>query len=242
MPLNIKNNKVISSNDINSTGVFRTKVNRDGLILHLDAGDVDSYPGSGSVWYDLSSVGNHMNISGPTWTTVGSRTAFNFTANGNYMYNNGLSSFPTTELTYEVWLYPAASELSADDRGCVILANGGSGAYMSWNKSNQYMSNYWYSHSPEGYHESNGPSSRTAWHHWCTVWDNKGVHQWVDGGYNVVKDVRGTSTSNGNLYIGREGAGRQFSGGIAIVRIYNRGLNGYEVYENFQAQRGRFGI
>jgi hypothetical protein len=52
----------------------------------------------------------------------------------------------------------------------------------------------------------------------------------------------GTSTANGNLIIGREGSSRQFSGGIAIIRIYNRALNNYEVYENFQAQRGRFGI
>ena len=241
MPLYVKNN-IVSSNDITSTGVFKTKITREGLILDLDAGDFDSYSGSGSVWYDLSGNNNNLNISGPTWTTVGGRTSFNFTTDGNNMYNNAFTSFPTNELTYEVWLYPAASEITADDRGCVILANGGSGAYMSWNKSSRYMSNYWYGHSPEGYHESNGPSPRAAWHHWCTVWDNKGVHQWVDGGYNVVKDVTGYSNTNTNLYIGREGGGRQFSGAIAIVRIYNRGLNGYEVYENFQAQRGRFGI
>lgn len=240
MPLYVKNN-VISSNDITSTGVFDTKVNRDGLILHLDAANADSYFG-GSVWYDLSGTSNHVNISGPSLATVGGRTAFNFTSSGHVITKSGFSSFPSTELTYEVWLYPAASEITGDDRGCVILVSGGNAAYMSWNKANGYMSNYWYGHSPEGYHESNGPSARGAWHHWCCVWDNRGVHQWVDGTYNVVKDVRGTSTPNTYLQIGNEGGGRQFSGAIAVVRIYNRALNGYEVYENFQAQRGRFGI
>lgn len=243
MPLYIKSNQAISSNDITSNGILKTKVNRDGLILHLDAGHVDSYSGSGGTWYDLSGVGNHTTISGPTWTTVASRTAFNFTGNGQYVNKTGLSSFPTTELTYEVWLYPAASDTQGDDRGCVIQTSSGSAAYMSFNKSNRYMSNYWYGHSPEGYHESNGPSARSAWHHWCAVWDNRSIHQWVDGTYNVVKNVRGTSTANTNLWIGNEGGGsRQFSGAIAVVRIYNRALNGYEVYENFQAQRGRFGI
>jgi len=240
MPLNVKNN-VISSNDITSAGIFDTKVVKDGLILHLDAADVDSYPGSGSVWYDKSGLGHNLTISGPTWTTVGSRTAFNFTSNVNVV-SGSISSFPTTELTYEVWLYPASSEITADDRGCVILCNGGAGAYMSWNKSNQYMSNYWYSHSPEGYHESNGPSSRNAWHHWCAVWDNRGLNQWVDGNYSVVRNIIGPSSANTAIQIGNEGGGRQFSGGIAVVRIYNRALNNYEVYENFQAQRGRFGI
>jgi hypothetical protein len=241
MPLHVKNH-TISSNDITSLGVLDTKVNRDGLILHLDAADIDSYPGSGSIWYDLSNTSNDTTISGPTWTTVGGRTAFNFTSSGNVITKSGFNSFPSTELTYEVWLYPATSEITGDDRGCVILVSGGSGAYMSWNKSNRYMSNYWYGHSPEGYHETNGPSARGAWHHWCSVWDNRGVHQWVDGTYNVAKDVRGTSTPNTFLQIGNEGGGRQFSGAIAVVRIYNRALNGYEVYENFQAQRGRFGL
>lgn len=240
MPLVVKNN-IISSNDITSAGVFKSKVIRDGLILHLDAGDIDSYPGSGNGWYDLSGLAQHLTIEGPTWTTVGGRTSFNFTAVGNYVYG-GILNFPTTELTFEVWLYPAASELTADDRGAVILCSGGSAAYMSWNKSNQYMSNYWYGHSPEGYHESNGPSARNAWHHWCAVWDNRGIIQWVDGNYSVVKNIMGTSASNPNISIGKEGGTRQFSGAIAVVRIYNRALHPFEVMENFQAQRGRFGI
>lgn len=241
MPLYVKNN-AISSNDITSVGVFKEKVNRDGLIMHLDTANLNSYSGSGGVWYDLSGTSNDVNIYGPSWTTVGGRTAFNFSADGHYMSKSGFSSFPTTQLTYEVWLYPAASELTGDDRGCVIQNSGGSASYMSWNKSNRYMSNYWYGHSPEGYHETNGPSARGAWHHWCAVWDNKSVHQWVDGTYSVSKNVIGTSTANNAITIGREGGGRQFSGAIAVIRIYNRGLNGYEVYENFQAQRDRFGI
>ena len=33
------------------------KIVRDGLILCLDAADRKSYPGSGTVWYDLSPNG-----------------------------------------------------------------------------------------------------------------------------------------------------------------------------------------
>jgi len=74
------------------------------------------------------------------------------------------------------------------------------------------------------------------------VWDNRGLNQWVDGNYSVVRNIIGPSSANTAIQIGNEGGGRQFSGGIAVVRIYNRALNNYEVYENFQAQRGRFGI
>ncbi|WP_282459068.1 hypothetical protein, partial [Mycoplasmopsis arginini] len=63
MPLYVKNN-AISSNDITSVGVFKEKVNRDGLIMHLDAANLNSYSGSGGVWYDLSGTSNDVNIYG----------------------------------------------------------------------------------------------------------------------------------------------------------------------------------
>ena len=61
MPLDV-NGKVISSSDITSTGIFKTKVNRDGLVLHLDSMDINSYPGSGTVWYDLSGNGHDATL------------------------------------------------------------------------------------------------------------------------------------------------------------------------------------
>ena len=34
----------------------------DGLILHLDARNPASYPGSGTTWFDLSGVGNNFTL------------------------------------------------------------------------------------------------------------------------------------------------------------------------------------
>ncbi len=42
----------------------------DGLILNLDSTDSSSYPGSGTVWTDLSGEGNHFDlVNGPTYST-----------------------------------------------------------------------------------------------------------------------------------------------------------------------------
>ena len=38
---------------------YNTSIVRDGLVLHLDAANKKSYPGSGTVWSDLS--GNDRN-------------------------------------------------------------------------------------------------------------------------------------------------------------------------------------
>lgn len=241
MPINVGGH-IINLNAVNASSFTSTVIN-DGLICHLDAGNVNSYNGSGTIWYDLSSYGNNVNIIGsPTWTSVGGRTAFNLTADGHYMQNNGFSNFPTTQLTYEAWIYPAVSEITSGDRGTLIIVNGGSSAYMSITKDTVKQSNYWYAHVPEGYHESTSAVSRGAWHHFCCVWDNTNVHQWTDGNYGKVFGVNGTSTTNTNLIIGRESSGRQFSGGIAVIKIYNRSLSGAEVISNFKALKGRFGI
>lgn len=196
-----------------------------------------------SNWYDLGMYGNNASIlNSPSLTTVGGRTAFNLTSDGHYMQCLTMYEFPTTTLTMEAWLYPAASEITSGDRGTVIIARDGNAAYMSITKDTMKQSNYWYNHTPEGYHESTPAVSRGAWHHFCCVWDNSNVHQWTDGNYGKVFGVTGTSTSNPTLVIGRESSGRQFSGGIAVIKIYNRALAGAEVLSNFNALRSRFGI
>ena len=241
MPINVGGN-VISSTSV-SGGSFAKNAIDGGLICHLDAGNINSYAGSGTTWTDLSIYGNNVSIIGsPGWTSVGGRTAFNLTADGHYMQGNSMTGFPTTTLTLEAWIYPAASELTAGDRGTIILARDGSAAYMSITKDTMKQSNYWYNHAPEGYHESTPAVSRGAWHHFCCVWDNTNVHQWTDGNYGKVFGVTGTSTSNPTWIIGRESSGRQFSGGIGVIKIYNRALAGAEVLSNFNALRGRFGI
>lgn len=44
----------------------------NGLILHLDAGNPQSYPGSGTVWYDISGQGANADlVNGVTWNPSG---------------------------------------------------------------------------------------------------------------------------------------------------------------------------
>ena len=38
------NGNIIENTDISSTGVFKSKINTDGLVLHLDSMNVNSYP------------------------------------------------------------------------------------------------------------------------------------------------------------------------------------------------------
>lgn len=68
-------------------GRYRFEVPPTGLILHLDAANSQSYPGSGSTWYDLSGQGNHFTLAGTlSHSTVSGFTGF---TQANYWYRAG---------------------------------------------------------------------------------------------------------------------------------------------------------
>ena len=245
MPIIVGNN-TLSSTDVNSSGVFTKAIVDEGLVLHYDAANYYSYPGSGTTWYNMVGSGSDLSLANNlTTSTMGGRTAMNFNLSGKYAYNSSVSAtFGTKSATFEVWIYPGTSELTSGDRGTVILINGGSAQYMSWTKDNGYLSSYWYSHSPEGYHETVGVTTRGTWNHWVAAWDyNSGrIFQYKNGVSSGNAATQGNATPGQSINIGRESEGRQFSGGIAIVRIYNRALSPDEVFQNFTAEKGRFGI
>jgi hypothetical protein len=245
MPIIIGTN-TLSSTDVNSSGVFTRAIVDEGLILYYDAANYYSYPGSGTTWYNMVGSGSDLTLlDGLTTATIGGRTAMNFNVNGKYAGANNIPVvFGTKSATFEVWLYPGAGELTSGDRGTIILINGGAAQYMSWEKPSGLLSSYWYNHSPEGYHETTGTTSRGAWHHWCSVWDfNSGrIFQYKDGLTSGNAATQGDASPGQNINIGRESESRQFSGGIAVIRIYNRALSGDEVFQNFTAEKNRFGI
>ena len=227
---------------ITSTGQFRNSVSTHGLTAYYDVMDPACWVNGSSTLYDLASSSNLTAYGSIGTATFGSAIGWNFNADGKYFAGN-ISVQADKNLTIEAWLYPAASEVTAGDRGTIVYIYGSNAAYMSWNKDNRYLSSYWYGHSPEGYHETNGPSARGAWHHWCSVWDygHGMIYQYVDGVVNKTATSGNAATGSG-LIIGREGSSRQFSGGMAVIRIYRRALHPNEVYDNWYAEKARFGL
>lgn len=79
------------------------KLTKDGLILHLDAGNPLSYPGTPSmtppnsfVWYDVSKMGNHFYLyNGPTHDP--STASFNFNGIDDYAYNAAGFAYSTNK-------------------------------------------------------------------------------------------------------------------------------------------------
>ena len=84
MPLDIGEN-IVTLSGVTQYGNYNKRIVRQGLYLYLDAGDLRSYPGTGTVWYDLSGFDNDCTLSGTIiWGTISGATAFTHSAAGRY--------------------------------------------------------------------------------------------------------------------------------------------------------------
>jgi hypothetical protein len=230
---------------------YSPKIVTDGLVLCLDAANPLSYPGTGNIWYDLS--GNNLNAikyGSPSFGLLNSSHCWRFTANGQYFNTNTsmVDYLNGSNLTLESFIYPE-TDVATGDRGTIIVNTsftGYYGFYQSLNKSNRKQSNYWYGKTLPGYHELGSAMINNSWYHLVSIWDGSvgKLYQFL----NMTKTVVNTVGTNANtapyITIGQEqsATGRQFAGGISLIRIYNRALTDDQVQQNYLATKGRFGL
>ena len=208
----------------------------DGLVLNLDAGWWNSYPTTGTTWTDLS--GNNLNgtlTNGPTFNS----------ANSGFIVCDGIDDFvnfttsPSNVVTVSVWI-----NLNNNGNFPIILA-GNSDAYDSgqWNWSLfSFNGNFFIRGNGGSTGQINTPSSTlvNVWTNWVLVRnDGTGTcRAYKNGTLFGTSDEIGSV--NSSLYIGK--GGQYYNGKISTTQIYNRALSAAEVLQNYNAQKGRFGL
>ena len=222
---------------------YNPSIVSSGLVFYVDAANPRCTSNS-SYWYDISGYNSTLTKYGsPSLTTLGSASCYRFTGTGQYFAGTFNGTQPTTDSTIETWIYPE-SEVISGDRGTLLLLSGSNGMYMSWNKSSLQQSNYWYSHPTEGYWETGAAVSRNTWNSFTAVWNYSAgaIYQYTNNVKTTGTTTQGNATTGSSMNIGQESSTRQFAGGIAFMRVYNRALSDSEVTQNYNAVRGRFGI
>lgn len=248
------------------SGNVAPKIVRDGLVLCLDAANDRSYPTAGLTWSDLTTNRNNFTlINGPTYDTSngGSILFDGINDYANIPYNSTLSV--TSGHTLECWFYATGRGINSIFDGSGHLMRAGQV------EDSVFQLNYIYDYGAIGYlwfRSYNGnpyPSAGTfyfvgspnyvapanKWNLATVTRDNSTIKIYVNG--NLVTTVTGaTIPSNtswityagGSLTLGRVTSNNliNYKGKIAITRIYNRPLSDSEVLQNFNANRGRFGL
>ena len=221
---------------------YRTgpKIVTDGLVLCLDAGDRNSYPLSGNIWYDLSGNNNHFTLENSTWSSI----------------NKGALSIGNN-----IRIYRNSPVFSSDNNITIMVFTSRNFSFLEGNVS-AHTRNFFRIESTTAILDQYGPSgagSRTNLTYTNNVENKIITHKiasnrtanwfyngsFFDGGTDETYESSaltwteiGNRTVNGNpnYYT------TTFNGDVSIVLCYTRELSDDEILQNYNALKGRFGL
>lgn len=230
MAIDINGNN-LDKTTIGPEGQALKSIVRDGLILFLDAANKDSYPGSGTVWYDLS--GNAYNgtlYGGTTYTTDNGYGVIQLNGSGSYV---GVSS-PNFSSNFTIM---GGSRYTATGGGRIISGLSNNWLLGHWSNS---VANYY----SAGWVSSVGAGGTdTTWRIYTGLGNpGSGVYSMYINNALNVSNSGGTAGPNG-LCIGGYGPGgpSEFSNAqVSFILGYNRVLTPTEIKQNYDAFKGRF--
>jgi hypothetical protein len=205
----------------------------DGLILYLDAGYKSSYSGSGTTWYDVSGYGNHGTLTnGPTFNSSNGGSIIFDGADDYANLPNGLLS-GTGDFTIIQWV-------QCDGPGIgTTFGNYGAGTLQfGWSSSYVFL---WL---------DNGSAYASTSNFTTAITMIAGRRIGTTTNYLKNGTVIGTGASNAsignsntNFRIGTNtSTTEQYKGKIYTTMVYNRGLSNAEILQNYNTQKGRFGL
>jgi len=212
---------------------YSPKIVTDGLVLALDAANRKSYPGSGTVWKDLSGKANNGTLTnGPTFNTVttGNVDQIDFDGTNDSVECTALTS---TTFTNSVWM-------SVDTKNTNGIISWTVGTvrrellFVAGDISIVYGSSKY----------KRGPViSNGVWTNVVGTYDGTTPLIYVNG----VSQTLGSELAAGagladKCYIARIAYSTPyyFNGKMANVLIYNKALTATEVLQNYNATKTRF--
>ena len=211
---------------------------RNGLVLHLDAANPKSYPGTGTVWKDLSGNGNNG--------TLVNGVGYNSANNGSMVFDGvddvvTITAAKSASCTFEFWAY-----LISGTGNCMLFNAGNVSAGPDlFFSSGKICWNIWDgTNNPFG----NIPTiAYDSFHHYVVVNDSTSTAKLYFDGELLGSAVYRSATASTTFTIGKAGSGGGDSGypwrgRVTMSRIYNRALSAEEIQQNFNAVRGRYGI
>jgi hypothetical protein len=214
-----------------------------GLVLYLDAGNVKSYPGSGTTWTDLSGNANTGTLAnGPTFSSANGGSIV-FDGTDDYIAGTNTSSMQLTgDLTIAAWVKLGditnqgifEKMISSPYRGYGIAKQ--DGLFKFWTAS---AGTYVYTVSNTTY------VADSNWYYVTGV-RTSGVNRLFVNAVLQIDSQSPPLADSGDIYV----VARYYSnvnsyylgGNISSVTAYNRALSAAEVTQNFSALRGRYGI
>jgi hypothetical protein len=211
----------------------------EGLVLHLDAGNTSSYPGSGTTWTSLT---------GSYSGTLGTGVSYSSSDGGVITFNGGTDAY--------VNMYGTASSLTSRTNNISVEA---------WYKSNNNFpailrTGVSSSGFVFGYYSATGTSwkvtkygvidlnvgaipQNTAWHQVVLTYSSTtGTRIYIDGALSGTANANTSNISAGSEFSIGRGESVRLNGSMSIFRWYSSVLSASDVSQNYSVTKSRFGL
>jgi hypothetical protein len=215
----------------------------DGLVLYLDAANKKSYPTTGTVWTDLSGLGNNGTLTNdPTYSSANKGSII---FDGGDDYTSFISNpVLTNQITVDVWVNLTATTPNGN---AWILGREGSYRLLYNASSIQWIcatvNNGWYTTGTAVSTTDIVPTGNIL--NIVVTYDGTNNRIYVNGTLRTTgASISGNILTTSTYYLARSGAVNLDYGNMNMYshKLYNRALTAAEVSQNFNALRGRYSI
>ena len=222
-----------------------------GLVLHLDASALESYPGSGTSWYDISGNGYNATLNNSVGYSSNSGGMLTFNGSTQVATVN-VNSFVRNNTTYT---FSSFFYLTTSDGGapfCMMTTpndtNNNDGFWQHLNLGNWL----WRTEDSSGENGGNAESPSTfvggTYYHIAVVVKTNQLLFYRNG--TLLSTISTTfswanvrSDNTAYLFIGKGYEdGYYLTGNIGNFQLYNRQLSDAEILQNYNIQKSRFGL
>ena len=235
----------------------------DGLVLYLDAGNDISYPGSGTLWRDLSEeLNNGILINSPLFSS--NYISFNGT-NQNVEIPYSKSPFrQTSAITYSFLIKINSFGLnqSANIAGTRVSSGNGTGGITILKNllGEESIRFNWTPTTPQTDNQISSKlinSSINNWNHFTFTYDYNNVQSWkfyqngillpnrewfVNNVTNAIPFTSYNQSANDTIGSRYVNSMSYTNCNISNFSLYNRALTPQEIQQNFNALKGRYGL
>lgn len=214
----------------------------DGLVFYVDAGNIKSYPGTGTTWSDLVESNDGSLINSPTYSSDNGGSIVFDGSNQRVSTSSALSitGGSGTSQTYDIWFkvdstaalqgvfgWDSYNYVGVNTGGEVIIVTNGDNSIGDFSVTPTLSTNTWYNA--------------------VFVFDQGAAYKLhlngVDYGTAATSDTSPVSTKSaiiGARYQAGSTIDAYFDGQIASIKAYNRQLSSTEVLQNYNALKNRF--
>jgi hypothetical protein len=219
---------------------------QSGLILNLDAGNTSSYPGTGTIWTDLSGNGNNGTlINGPTFDSANNGSIV-FDGVNKYVDLGNILDYTSGNFSFSYWVNFNSLATNQGGQGPIVIFKGNyrtNGYYDQISTTGNIIFVTNQSGVNQGTSTNSGVIAPGNWYNIAYSRNGSSVRIYLNG--NDITQTSGTHINplpSGNNFRLANYANGYIYGNFKLSNLlsYNRNLTATEVLQNYNTTKGRY--